>query len=68
MKKNMGSADRILRIIIAIAIAVLYFTNTISGTLGIALLILATVFVLTGFIGFCPLYAPFKIRTNKKSE
>ncbi len=64
----MGSADRILRIIIAIAIAVLYFTNTISGTLGIALLILATVFVLTGFIGFCPLYAPFKIRTNKKSE
>lgn len=64
----MGSADRILRIIIAIAIAVLYFTNTISGTLGIALLILATVFVLTGFIGFCPLYAPFKIRTNKKYE
>lgn len=64
----MGSADRILRIIIAIAIAVLYFTNTISGTLGIALLILATVFVLTGFIGFCPLYALFKIRTNKKSE
>ena len=64
----MGSADRILRIIIAIAIAVLYFTNTIIGTLGIALLILATVFVLTGFIGFCPLYAPFKIRTNKKSE
>ena len=64
----MGSADRILRIIIAIAIAVLYFTNTISGILGIALLILATVFVLTGFIGFCPLYAPFKIRTNKKSE
>jgi uncharacterized membrane protein len=68
MKKNMGSADRILRIIIAIAIAVLYFANTISGTLGIALLILAVVFVLTGFIGFCPLYAPFKIRTNKKSE
>jgi uncharacterized membrane protein len=68
MIKNMGSADRILRIIIAIAIAVLYFTNTISGTLGIALLILAVVFVLTGFIGFCPLYAPFKIRTNKKSE
>ena len=68
MKKNMGSADRIIRIIIAIAIAVLFFTNIISGTLGIVLLIFAGVFVLTSFIGFCPLYTPFNIRTNKKPE
>jgi hypothetical protein len=68
MKKNMGSADRIVRIIIAIGIAVLFFTHIISGTLGIVLLILAGVFVLTSFIGFCPLYTPFKIRTNKKPE
>ena len=68
MKKNMGSADRIVRIIIAIAIAVLFFTNIISGTLGIVLLILAGVFVLTSFIGFCPLYTLVKIRTNKKLE
>ena len=68
MKKNIGLADRIVRIIIAIAIAVLFFTNIISGTAGIVLLILAAVLVLTGFIGFCPLYAPFKIRTNKKPE
>ena len=68
MKKNMGSADRIVRFIIAIVIAVLFFTNIISGTLGIVLLILAGVFVLTSFIGFCPLYAPLKIRTNKKPE
>ena len=61
MKKNMGSADRIIRIIIAAIIGVLYFTGTISGTLGIILLVLAGVFVLTSFISFCPLYAPFGI-------
>lgn len=61
MKKNMGSADRIIRIIIAAIISVLYFTDTISGILGILLLVLAGVFVLTSFISFCPLYAPFKI-------
>ncbi|AJR03808.1 YgaP family membrane protein [Siansivirga zeaxanthinifaciens] len=61
MKKNMGSADRIIRIIIAAIIGVLYFTGTVSGTLGVILLILAGVFVLTSFISFCPLYAPFGI-------
>jgi len=59
MKKNMGSTDRVIRFIIAAIIAVLYFTNVISGTLGILLLVLAGVFVLTSFISFCPLYAPF---------
>ena len=63
MKKNMGTADRIIRVIIAAIIGVLYFTGTITGTLGIVLLILAGVFVLTSLISFCPLYAPFGIRT-----
>ena len=70
MKKNMGSVDRIIRLIIAAGIAVLYFTDVISGTLGIILLILAIVFVLTSFIGFCPLYLPFGLSTStsKKEE
>ena len=68
MKKNMGVADRIIRILIAITIVILYFTNQISGTLGIILLVLAGIFILTSFISFCPLYLPFKIRTNKKSS
>ena len=70
MKKNMGSADKIIRIIAAIVIAVLYFTNVISGTLGIVLLALAAVFVLTSFISFCPLYAPFGLSTcaNKQAK
>ena len=63
MKKNMGNSDRIIRFIVAAIIAVLYFTGTITGTLGIVLLVLAGVFLLTSFISFCPLYAPFGIST-----
>lgn len=68
MKKNMGTADRIIRVIIAAIVGVLYFTGTISGTLGIVLLVLAGVFVLTSLISFCPLYAPFGIRTCPMKE
>lgn len=68
MKKNMGIADRITRILAAVIITVLYFTNVINGTIGIILLVLAGIFLLTGFISFCPLYLPFGIRTNKKSK
>lgn len=56
MKKNMGSGDRIFRILVAIVIAALFFTNTITGTLGIVLMVLAGVFVLTSLVSFCPLY------------
>lgn len=65
MKKNMGGADKIIRVIIAAVIAILYFTNILPGTLGLVLLILAGVFVLTSLVGFCPLYLPFGIKTNK---
>lgn len=68
MKKNMGLADKVVRIIIAAVIAVLYFTNVIPGTLGIVLLILAGIFVLTSLIGFCPLYAPFGLSTCRKKS
>jgi len=63
MKKNMGKTDKTVRIILAALIAILYFTNVISGTLGLILLALAAVFVLTSLISFCPLYAPFGINT-----
>jgi hypothetical protein len=68
MKKNMGTADKVIRILIAIGIAGLYFTNLISGTLSIILLVLAGIFVLTSFTSFCPLYKPFGISTRKKRE
>lgn len=65
MKKNMGMADRVIRVIIAAIFAVLYFTGTVTGTLGLVLLILGGVFVLTSLISFCPLYLPFGIKTCK---
>lgn len=68
MKKNMGNTDRIVRIIVAIAIAALYFTGTVAGTLGLVLLILGGVFLLTSFVSFCPLYAPFGISTCKGKQ
>lgn len=68
MKKNMGTSDKAIRVLIAAVIAILYFTNVISDTLGLVLLILAGVFLLTSFISFCPLYAPFGINTAKKKE
>lgn len=63
MKKNMGSADRIIRFILAAVVAVLYFTNVITGTLGIVLMVIAGIFVLTSFISFCPLYAIVGLNT-----
>jgi hypothetical protein len=68
MTKNMGSADKIIRLVIAAIVAVLYFTGTITGTLGIVLLIFAGVFVLTSLISFCPLYLPFGLNTGKKKS
>lgn len=65
MKKNMGSIDKIIRILLAAVVVILYFTNVISGTLGIILLVLAAVFVLTSFISFCPLYPILGLNTRK---
>jgi hypothetical protein len=66
MKKNMGKADSAIRLIVAAIIAVLYFMNIITGTLGIILLIVAVVFAATSFINFCPLYTIFGMNTCKK--
>lgn len=63
MKKNMGNADKVIRVLIAAIIGYLYYSGTITGTLGIVLLIFAAVFVLTSLVSFCPLYAPFGIST-----
>ena len=68
MRKNMGSADRIIRILVAAAVIALYFGNLISGTTAIILLVLAGVFILTSFMSFCPLYLPFGISTRKKQS
>jgi hypothetical protein len=68
MKKNMGTVDKVLRVIVAVIFAVLYFTGVIPGVLGIVLVVLAAVFVLTSLVSFCPLYLPFGISTIKKES
>ena len=66
MKKNMGLTDKIIRIALAAIVTVLYFTNTISGTLALVLGAFAIIFIITSFVSFCPLYSPFGISTRKK--
>ena len=64
----MGSMDKGIRIFLAVIIAILYFTNQITGVAAIVLGIFALVFLLTSLISFCPLYVPFKMSTLKKSD
>ena len=66
MKKNMGATDKSIRVLAAIVIAILYFTNVISGTLAIILGIIAIVFLITSLFSFCPAYVPLKMSTTKK--
>jgi fatty acid desaturase len=63
MKKNMGSADRIIRLLVAAALAALFFTNTITGTWGIGALVVAGVFAVTSLVSFCPIYALLGLNT-----
>jgi len=67
MKKNMGTVDKVIRILVAVVIAILFYTQVLTGTLGIVLLVLAVIFVITSFISFCPLYLPLGINTGKKN-
>lgn len=68
MKRNIGTIDKVIRILVAVAIAVLFFTNVITGTLGIVLIAFAAIFLITSLISFCPLYLPFGINTGKKRK
>jgi len=68
MKRNMGPFDRVLRISVALVIAVLYFTDQMSGTAAVVLGLLDVIFVVTSFIGVCPLYIPLKFSTKKDQK
>jgi K+-transporting ATPase A subunit len=66
MKKNMGSIDKVVRILAAIAIIIIYYNGMVSGLVATILLIVAAIFIATSFIGTCPLYLPFGLSTRKK--
>jgi len=66
MKKNVGTIDKVIRILVAVLVVVLYFTNVISGTLGIILLALAAILVVTSLLSFCPIWKVAGLSTRKK--
>jgi hypothetical protein len=66
MKQNMGLVDRVIRVVLAAGVAVLYFTHQLSPVAAIILGVLAIVFLVTGIIGVCPLYLPFGLSTKRK--
>jgi hypothetical protein len=68
MKINMGKIDRILRFLLGVLVIYLYFTNHISGLWAIVLGIFAIIFIITSFVGFCPVYTLLGIKTNKKEK
>jgi hypothetical protein len=68
MKRNMGTADRVIRVLVAVVVAGAWYTGRISGTLAIVLLVFAAVFILTSFIGVCPAYLPFGLSTRGKAD
>ncbi|HAX93662.1 MAG TPA: DUF2892 domain-containing protein [Bacteroidales bacterium] len=69
MKKNIGTIDKAVRLVVAAIILLLYFTNVISGTMALVLIIVAMILTITSLIGVCPLYMLFGINTlSKKSK
>lgn len=66
MKKNMGTIDKLIRLSVAIIVAILYFSGQITGVAAIILGLIAVVFILTSLIGTCPLYLPFGLSTKKE--
>lgn len=68
MKKNMGLIDKVIRSIVAAIIAILYFTNVISGTVALILGAIAIIFLITSFVSFCPLYTALGISTREKEK
>ena len=68
MKTNMGSADKAIRIVLAIVFAGLYITKLVEGTVGLALLVIGGVFLLTSVISFCPLYTLLGMNTCEKKK
>ncbi|MFZ3157980.1 MAG: DUF2892 domain-containing protein [Smithella sp.] len=68
MKKNMGTIDRVIRILLAIVVIVLYLNGSITGVAAIILGMVAFIFIVTSLIGFCPLYVPLNISTIGKPK
>ncbi len=68
MKRNMGRLDQTLRLVAAAAIAILLIAGVLKGTVAVVMAIVAAIFVITTFAGYCPLYTPLGISTKPKAK
>ena len=68
MKKNIGTFDKIIRIIAAVIISMIYITGTVAGPLGFILLTVGGILLITAVIDFCPLYKLLKFKGTKKPQ
>ena len=68
MKNNIGTVDKIVRILIAAVIVILYSADVVTGIPGIVLLVIPGIFIVTSIIGFCPIYQPMKINTTGQNN
>jgi hypothetical protein len=67
MTKNMGTADRVIRTVLAVVAGWLYFTGRVGGVLGIVLVVVAVLFLVTSAVAVCPGYLPFGCSTRKQA-
>jgi hypothetical protein len=65
MKKNVGTIDKVIRILIAVVVVVLYFTHVITGALALILLAVSAVLVATSLLSFCPIWLALGLSTKK---
>jgi hypothetical protein len=65
MNKNVASWDRIIRAVLGVVLLYVGIAGLVSGWLGVVIAILGAVFLVTSLIGFCPIYAVFKLSTKK---
>jgi hypothetical protein len=66
MKKNVGTIDKVIRILVAVVVVILYFTHVISGVLAIILLALSAILVVTSLLSFCPIWLALGLSTREK--
>lgn len=68
IKKNLGTADKIVRLVFAVVITILYALDIINGPLAGGLLILSGIFIITVLISFCPIYGTFNFSTSDQAD
>ncbi len=63
MKTNMGTLDKIIRVIVAVIAGLLVYYEVVEGVYSYILLAVVAIFLLTSLVGFCPLYSIFGLNT-----